>query len=344
MVHPLTALIWSAVIGLVLGFLFWPQTGYFWKYLRVRRLTDRVSIEDALKHLFDFAYRGQSATLESLAGALEMSKNAVANLVLRAESLGVFESRNGALQLTSAGRAYALRVIRVHRLWEHHLAEETGVTEEEWHRIAEDREHDLAEMDANRLAENMGNPAFDPHGDPIPTASGDIAPKKGFPLPGLPVGCPAAIVHIEDEPEAIFAQLLAEGVQLGTRIEIIESTPERILFWANGEEHILAPIVATNISVVETPEIKSESEEANEPLSALSIGESGRVVSISRRARGLERRRLLDLGILPGTMIEAEMKSPSGDPTAYKIRGATIALRREQADQIRIKRNGEEHA
>ena len=338
MVDPLTALVWAAVIGVVLGFLFWPRSGFFWNYRRIRRLTGRVVIEDALKHLFNFEYRSQAATVESLAGALEMSQNATADIVVRAESLGVIQSEDGTLQLTPNGRAYALRVIRVHRLWEHHLAEETGVTEQEWHRLAEDREHDLADMDADRLAEDMGNPAFDPHGDPIPTSAGEIAPQTGYPLTGLVVGSPATIVHIEDEPEAVYAQLVAEGLQPGTRVEVIESNKERVQFWANGGEHVLAPIIAANVSVVKAPEKKSESDEAYEPLSALSIGESGRVVLISRRARGLERRRLLDLGILPGTVIEAEMKSPSGDPTAYKIRGATIALRREQADQIRIER------
>jgi ferrous iron transport protein A len=52
--------------------------------------------------------------------------------------------------------------------------------------------------------------------------------------------------------------------------------------------------------------------------------------------RGLERRRMMDLGILPGTRIAVEMKNPLGDPTAYRIRGAVIALRREQAQTIRI--------
>ena len=46
---------------------------------------------------------------------------------------------------------------------------------------------------------------------------------------------------------------------------------------------------------------------------------------------------MMDLGILPGTVIQAEMDSPSGDPTAYRIRGALIALRDDQADLIRIK-------
>ena len=48
--------------------------------------------------------------------------------------------------------------------------------------------------------------------------------------------------------------------------------------------------------------------------------------------RGVERRRFFDLGILPGTKITAEFESPSGNPAAYKIRGAVIALREGQAE------------
>lgn len=51
---------------------------------------------------------------------------------------------------------------------------------------------------------------------------------------------------------------------------------------------------------------------------------------------GPTRRRLMDLGILPGTRIEIEMKSPLGDPVAYRIRGAVIALRQVQAREIEI--------
>jgi Fe2+ transport system protein FeoA len=44
---------------------------------------------------------------------------------------------------------------------------------------------------------------------------------------------------------------------------------------------------------------------------------------------------LLDLGFVPGTEVSVELKSPNGDPTAYRVRGAVIALRREQAALIR---------
>jgi Fe2+ transport system protein FeoA len=45
---------------------------------------------------------------------------------------------------------------------------------------------------------------------------------------------------------------------------------------------------------------------------------------------------LLDLGFVPGSAVEVNLVSPAGDPTAYLVRGALIALRREQARFIRI--------
>jgi len=82
------------------------------------------------------------------------------------------------LNLTSDGRSYALRIIRVHRLWEKYLADETSVSENEWHQKAEEVEHLITPEQADTLAAQIGNPVFDPHGDPIPSASGLLPSKK----------------------------------------------------------------------------------------------------------------------------------------------------------------------
>ena len=63
---------------------------------------------------------------------------------------------------------------------------------------------------------------------------------------------------------------------------------------------------------------------------------SGRAVVTRLDARGAERRRLMDLGVLPGVEIIAEGTSPLGDPTAYVVRGSVIALRRGQARGIHV--------
>lgn len=42
---------------------------------------------------------------------------------------------------------------------------------------------------------------------------------------------------------------------------------------------------------------------------------------------GSMRRRLLDIGLVEGTRVECIGRSPGGDPSAYLIRGAVIAIR-----------------
>lgn len=48
-------------------------------------------------------------------------------------------------------------------------------------------------------------------------------------------------------------------------------------------------------------------------------------------------RRLMDIGMVQGTEVECLMKSPLGDPAAYLIKGAVIALRREDAGTVLVR-------
>ncbi len=54
------------------------------------------------------------------------------------------------------------------------------------------------------------------------------------------------------------------------------------------------------------------------------------------QGRGLSRRRILDLGMVPGTLVEVMRRSPLGDPVAYQVRGTIIALRQDEASQISV--------
>lgn len=71
------------------------------------------------------------------------------------------------------------------------------------------------------------------------------------------------------------------------------------------------------------------------PLSSLSVGSKGKVTSIIA-IDGLLRRRLLDLGVVPDSIIEVVRVSPSGDPTAYLIKGSLIGLRKSEANNILV--------
>lgn len=70
-------------------------------------------------------------------------------------------------------------------------------------------------------------------------------------------------------------------------------------------------------------------------LANLPLGEEAVVCDIL--SDGPVRRRLMDLGLVAGTRVRALFRSPSGDPVAYEIRGAVIALREEQASRVTIR-------
>ena len=69
-------------------------------------------------------------------------------------------------------------------------------------------------------------------------------------------------------------------------------------------------------------------------LTDLHEGESAQVTSLINK--GSIKRRLQDLGLVPGTQVQCIQKSPYGDPVAYGIRGAVIALRSDDAKGILI--------
>lgn len=337
---PILVLAVVAVVALPLAAVLWPRLGVLSRLTRLRRETERVRLEDALKHLHDYERSGRTGTLENLAGRLEISRGASSELLSRLGERGLVESGEQGWELTEAGRSYALRVLRTHRLWERYLADRTGVPAGEWHAEAERVEHLLSAEEAEALATRLGDPRYDPHGDPIPTSAGDIPDRLGTTLRGVEVGSSAVVRHLEDEPSEVFDRLVGIGLAPGQTLEVVERTasgPEsgRVRIRVRGEEHVLGPVDAANVTVEPLPEGETASGRVR-TLDDTVRGETVRVAGISPACQGPQRRRLLDLGVVPGTTITPELVSAAGDPVAYRVRGALIALRREQARWIEL--------
>lgn len=64
----------------------------------------------------------------------------------------------------------------------------------------------------------------------------------------------------------------------------------------------------------------------------LSHGQQATVVALT--ARGAMRRRLQDIGLVPGARVECINRGMFGEPTAFCIRSAVVALRREDASDV----------
>lgn len=335
MLDPTLALTLFGALVAALALLLWPRWGVVARLGRMSESTERVLLEDALKHVYTCHRVGRQCTVESVAGQLEVGTGRAAELLARLADSGLVVSDATGTRPTEQGTESALQLVRTHRLWERYLADRTGVPAGEWHAQAERMEHALSPEQTEELAQRLGHPAWDPHGDPIPTRGGDLPQVRRLTLAAVEPGRAVEIVHLEDEPREIYDALLEDGLGLGARVEVVERDDNRVHVRARGREWPMDPVVARNVTVRPLPEGERADEELHTLLD-LEPGERGRVVSLSPACQGSQRRRLLDLGVVRGTEIAAVLTSAGGDPVAYDIRDALIALRREQAEWIRI--------
>jgi len=296
----------------------------------------RIQLEDALKHLLDCDESGRGATVESLAGSLGRPQRSAAEILGLLRGRGLATATGDTHHLTEDGRVYALQVVRTHRLYETWLARETSTPASDWHREAHKAEHHIQAAEVDALADSLNNPRFDPHGDPIPTREGRLPKRKLTALASWPDHKAARIEHIEDEPETLFRQAEALGLAPGTRIDESRHLPEGSIEALVEGRRITIPAAVAPLIHVKSPEPDDETPADLCRLSDLPIGGEAIVHALAPSCTGPERRRLLDLGVVPGTRIRCEFPSPFGSPRSYDIRGALIALRTHQADRILV--------
>jgi DtxR family Mn-dependent transcriptional regulator len=333
----MTSLTWTLTLFiLILVVTFVPRIGLFAVYKTYRTAQEREQVEDALKHLLDREQQGRHASPESLAGTLNIQRVNVMRLIENMENQGLLESRGSELHLTTQGERWAMHVVRAHRLWERYLTDEARMPLAKVHGEAHRLEHSITDDQLDAMDAALGHPTQDPHGDPIPTREGSMLKAEGMPLTAWQAEGPIRIVHLEDEPALAFEQILAAGLRLGQTVRVLDRSPQRILLTDGETEYRLAPAVAANVSVAPLPE--SEVAKANAiPLTQLEHNQQGEIIVLDKAVQGFTRRRFLDLGLTPGTMIYPELKNFFGDPRAYRVRGTLIALRKDQADQIWVK-------
>lgn len=69
-------------------------------------------------------------------------------------------------------------------------------------------------------------------------------------------------------------------------------------------------------------------------LSSLPLGADGRVVSV--HGNGTVARRLMEMGVVPGARVHMVKSAPFGDPLEVRVRGYSLALRRNEAAAVEV--------
>jgi len=332
----MSALMWWALVALAVATVAgWPRHGVVARARRRAAARAQEQGDNALKHLLQEGQAGRAGSFASLKGTLRLGDRGLLRVMERLRAAGLTASEGGRYRLTPHGEQRARHLVRAHRLLERYLADEARLPLTSVHRVAERLEHRLSEADAERLSASMGHPERDPHGDPIPSA-GESSDDPGSPITGWRVGQEGRIVHLEDEPAATFSALVHLGLQPGQAFRVVATSPDALQLLIEDRELTLPLEHAGNVFVAPLEGLPAEAHDLVS-LSDLAHEQEAEIVSLSPTCQGLTRRRLLDLGFTPGTRLRPVLDTFAGDPRAYRVRGTTIALRRDQSSVVIVR-------
>ena len=178
-----------------------------------------LTVENYVKTIFQICADadGQPAATGRLAAALGVSPGTVTSMLktLSESNLATYTPYEG-VQLTPAGNALALRVVRRHRIIELFLVRTLDLTWDEVHEEAENMEHAVSERLIDRIDAFLGHPDADPHGDPIPRRDGSIDLADTIVLEDCRPGQQFRLVRVLDQSPDFLRFLSSAGLTPGT--------------------------------------------------------------------------------------------------------------------------------
>lgn len=136
---------------------------------------------------------------------------------------------------------------------------------------------------------------------------------------------------------------LAEmGVREGTELVVIDRSASGSAIVMIGDQQIgLGAGMTGNILCVEStqgdPERQKPHKGVKTRLREIAIGAKGRILGYESTNRSYKRR-LLSMGLTPGTEFKIIRHAPLGDPTEIKVRGFSLTLRKDEADALCIEK------
>lgn len=120
-----------------------------------------------------------------------------------------YQPRKG-VRLTPRGRAFALTMVRRHRLIETFLENVLGYDWSEVHEDAERLEHAVSDKFIERIDAYLGFPPVDPHGDPIPSAEGHMLRRESVPLDRCEAGDTIRIARLRNDDPSFLLLMKAQ--------------------------------------------------------------------------------------------------------------------------------------
>ena len=186
-----------------------------------------ASTQNYLKAVWTLSEWADTPVTPSLiAERTELKLSSVSDAVRKLTLQGLLNhSPYGAVELTETGRAYAVAMVRRHRLIETFLVNTLGYSWHQVHDEAEHLEHAVSDFMIDRVDELLGRPTRDPHGDPIPNAAGESSVPKALQLSADHTGGDVAVERISDDDPELLQFFEDRGIVVGARLSVREGTP-----------------------------------------------------------------------------------------------------------------------
>lgn len=131
----------------------------------------------------------------------------------------------GTIELTPAGSAHAVDMVRRHRLLETFLVQILGYGWDEVHDEAEVLEHAVSDTMIKRIDQQLGHPTRDPHGDPIPSVDGQPHRPGAIQLHHAEPQGEVTVVRISDADPAMLRYFSDIGLTPDAKLTIQQQRP-----------------------------------------------------------------------------------------------------------------------
>lgn len=165
-------------------------------------------------------------TASALAARVGVKLSTASDAVRKLASQGFIEhAPYGSVSLTPQGQAFAVAMVRRHRLIESFLVEVLGYRWDQVHDEAETLEHAVSDFMVQRMDEFLDHPERDPHGDPIPRADGTVNRPDAVLLTELASEQRARVERISDGDPELLQYFAEHGIGYGTILQSRPGTP-----------------------------------------------------------------------------------------------------------------------
>lgn len=159
----------------LLSFMFSPKSGIVFRYFSRKKYLRKTHRDHLMKALYKALEENKNGlTIEEIYELYPYQKAQIDQSIKDLLQKGFISKNQSLVMLSTQGISDAMRIVRLHRLWELYLNEYMNIAPDHVHESAEQMEHLLTPELEAMLEKRLNFPTLDPHQETIPRENHDL--------------------------------------------------------------------------------------------------------------------------------------------------------------------------